>query len=123
MSSRRSRAGRGGARAAAEPAPAAARRCAVLVCLATPALSLYAVRIYAETLATALAARVVALQLRLRAWPVTAAVSPDAIALGLAVGAALLAKQPAVFLPVLLAVGAALLAKQPAANARGRAPC
>lgn len=75
-----------------------ARRCAVLLCLATPALSLYTVRFYAETLATLLAVLVVMLLLRARARPGRGA----GILLGVAVGAALLAKQPAAVLPFLL---------------------
>ncbi|HKQ58960.1 MAG TPA: hypothetical protein VJY35_13935, partial [Candidatus Eisenbacteria bacterium] len=75
--------------------PAAARRCAALLCIATPALSLYAVRFYAETLATLLAVLVVTLLLRLRA-PGGSAGMRGAVALGLVTGLALLAKQPAV---------------------------
>lgn len=82
----------------------AARRCAVLLCLASPALSLYAVRFYAETLATLLAVLVVMLLLRARARPGARA----GVLVGIAVGAALMAKQPAVVLPVLLLTLAAL---------------
>lgn len=82
----------------------AARRCAVLLCLASPALSLYAVRFYAETLATLLATLVVLLLLRARARPGVW----SGVLLGAAVGAALLAKQPAAVLPVLLLALAAL---------------
>lgn len=81
-----------------------ARRCAVLLCLASPALTLYAVRFYAETLATLLAVLVVMLLLRARARPGRGA----GILLGLAVGAALLAKQPAAVFAVLL-LGLAVL--------------
>ncbi len=82
----------------------AARRCAVLLCLASPALSLYAVRFYAETLASLLAVLVVMLLLRARARP-----GPmPGILLGIAVAAALLAKQPAAVLPVLLLALAAV---------------
>jgi 4-amino-4-deoxy-L-arabinose transferase-like glycosyltransferase len=87
--------------------PAAARRCAALLAIATPALSLYAVRFYAETLATLLAVLVVALLLRVRT-PGMRAATRDAVALGLVTGLALLAKQPAVLLPALLALLAAL---------------
>lgn len=82
----------------------AARRCSVLLCLASPALSLYAVRFYAETLATLLAVLVVMLLLRARALP-----GPKSgLLLGVAVAAALLAKQPAAVFPVLLLGLAAL---------------
>jgi len=90
----------------------AARRCAVLLCLANRALSLYAVRFYAETLATLLAVVVLLLLLRARARPGARA----GALLGLAVGAALLAKQPAEVLPVLLVALAGL------DLARGRRP-
>ncbi len=90
----------------------AARRCAVLLCIGSPALSLYAVRFYAETLATLLAALVVMLLLKARARPGLR----EGVLLGVAVGAALLAKQPAAVLPVLLAALAALDV------ARGRRP-
>lgn len=82
----------------------AARRAAVILCLASPALSLYAVRFYAETLASLLAVLVVMLLLRARAHPGTGA----GVLLGVAVGAALLAKQPAAVLPVLLLALAAI---------------
>ncbi len=81
-----------------------ARRCAILLCLGVPALSLYAVRFYAETLAALLAALVLALLLRARARPG----AREGLLLGLATGAALLAKQPAAVLPVLLAALAAI---------------
>ena len=90
----------------------AMRRCAILLCLASPALSLYAVRFYAETLATLLATLVVLLLLRARARPGT----HEGVLLGLMVGAALLAKQPAAVIPVLLAGLAAV------DLARGRRP-
>jgi len=77
-----------------------ARRCALLLCLASRSLALFAVRFYAETLATLLAAVVVLLLLRARTRPGFG----NALLLGLAVGAALLAKQPAGVLPVLLAL-------------------
>lgn len=80
-----------------------ARRLALLLCLASRALALFAVRFYAETLATLLAVVVVLLLLRARARPGFW----SAALLGLSVGAALLAKQPAGVLPVLLAVLAA----------------
>ena len=86
--------------------PAGARRAAVLVALATPALSFYAVRFYAESLATLLAVLVTVLLLRLHARPGSG--TGAAVGLGLAVGAALLAKQPALLLPVLLALLAAI---------------
>lgn len=82
--------------------PAGARRTAVLVVLATPALSFYAVRFYAEALATLLAVLVTVLLLRLHARPGSG--TRAAVGLGLAAGAALLAKQPALLLPVLLAL-------------------
>jgi len=81
----------------------AARRFALLFCLASRALSIYAVRFYAETLASVLAVVVLLLLLRARARPGVRA----GLWLGLAVGAALLAKQPAGVLPVLIAVLAA----------------
>ena len=82
----------------------AARRWAVLLCIASRALSLYAVRFYAETLATLLAVVVLLLLLRTRARPSTW----NGVLLGLLVGAALLAKQPAGVLPVLLLALAAV---------------
>src|SRR5262245_12319420 len=71
--------------------PAAARRVAVLACTLTPVLSLFAVRFYAEALATALAVLFVALLLRMRALEGAGTIR-DAVVLGLVVGAALLAK-------------------------------
>lgn len=81
-----------------------ARRCALLLCLASPALSQFAVRFYAETLATLLAVLVVMLLMRARARPGV----KGGVLLGVAVGAGLLAKQSAPVLPVLLAALAAI---------------
>jgi glycosyl transferase family 22 (putative mannosyltransferase) len=77
----------------------AARRCALLLCLASPALTLFAVRFYAETLATLLAVLAVTLIMRARAQPGVR----EGVLLGVAVGAGLLAKQSAPALPVLVA--------------------
>ena len=84
--------------------PRFARRCAILLCLASPALSFYAVSVYAETLATLMAVLFLMLLLRARARPGVSA----GVLLGLALGASLLAKQTAVMLPLLLAVLAVL---------------
>lgn len=95
-----------------------ARRCALMLCLGSRALALFAVRFYAETLATLLAVVVVLLLLRARARPGLA----SAALLGLSVGAALLAKQPAGVLPVLLALLAAfdlVRGRRPSARAMG----
>ena len=89
------------------PAPGisrAARRCIVLLCVASPALSFYAVAFYAETLATLMAVLVVLLLLRARARPGTR----EGVLLGLGVGGALLSKQTAPVLAVLLAAIAAI---------------
>jgi hypothetical protein len=89
-----------------------ARRCAVLLCLGSQALAFYAVTFYAETLATLMAVLVVLLLLRARARPGVR----DAILLGLATGVAILSKQSAPVLAVLLAALAAI------DFARGRRP-
>lgn len=78
--------------------PGAARRSAVLLIIASGALSLYAVRFYAETLATLLAVLALLALVATRARPGVA----RGLLLGAAVGAAWLAKQPAGVLPVLL---------------------
>lgn len=89
-----------------------ARRCATLLCLGSRALALFAVRFYAEALATLLAVVFVLVLLRARARPGLG----NGLLLGLAAGAALLAKQPAGVLPVLLVLLAAI------DLARGRRP-
>ena len=82
----------------------AARRCAVLLCIASKALSFYAVVFYAETLATLMAVLVVLLLLRARARPGTG----EGVLLGVALGAALVSKQSAPVLAVLVGVLAAI---------------
>ena len=90
----------------------AARRCAVLLCIASKALSFYAAVFYAETLATLMAVLVVLLLLRARARPG----AREGVLLGVALGAALVSKQSA---PALAALVAALAAID---LARGRRP-
>src|SRR5262245_23953194 len=89
-----------------------ARRCATLLCLGSRALALFAVRFYAEALATLLAVVFVLLLLRARARPGLG----KGLLLGLAAVAALLAKHPAGVGPVLLVLLAAI------DLARGRRP-
>jgi hypothetical protein len=78
--------------------PRPARRWTLLLVLANGSLSQYAIRFYAETLATLLTVVVVVLLLRQRARQRLS----DGVWLGVAVGLALLAKQPSVMLPPLL---------------------
>lgn len=96
-------------------APAAARW-AVALCVATQFLSLHTVRLYVEDLSTLL---VVAAALRLASL-LRAPSTGDAVALGLALGLAIVAKYSALALPpglVLLAVGALVRGNRPLAAA------